>query len=146
MIQRKQTIFLLAVFLIGILMMYIPFIENSRSAENITYNLLCTFSNQELNGSIYGPFLLNCSVILLSFFVIFQFKKRILQYKLTYIIVVLNIIIVGMFFLLSFFNDSREIKVTFGALLPLLGAIFAFFAAYFIKKDEELVRSADRLR
>ncbi len=41
---------------------------------------------------------------------------------------------------------ATNIGFSFGAFLPIVSAIFAFLAAHFIKKDEQLVRSADRIR
>ncbi len=38
------------------------------------------------------------------------------------------------------------VAFNFGAILPVLSLICAYLAVHFIKKDDQLVRSADRLR
>ena len=60
----------------------------------------------------------------------------------------LNVFIIGLFFLLSYIKKDviGEIHYTFGAFLPILSMVFAFLAAHFIKKDEQLVRNSDRIR
>jgi hypothetical protein len=47
---------------------------------------------------------------------------------------------------LFFFNLGKEVSYKEGAYLPLIQIILVFLAQRSIKKDEELVRSADRLR
>jgi hypothetical protein len=56
--------------------------------------------------------------------------------------------LIGLFFLLSFIKVGQPgtISYSFGSFLPIISAVFAFLAAHFIKKDEQLVRNADRIR
>lgn len=149
MIQRKQTLFLLAVFIIGILMFFIPFQSLTQTKMIWSVHLLPVLNiGITTNGNIYAPLILNLLVIVLSIATIFQFKNRPLQYKLANVIALLNVFIVGLFFLLSFVTvgEGDTLKFAFGAFLPILSIICAFLAAHFIKKDEQLVRSADRIR
>ena len=147
MIQRKQTLFLLAVIIINILMLFIPFIRFNRASESFTMNLAEGISSAGASSNIYYPFAINAIVILLTTLVIFLYKNRILQYKLANLVVLFNVCITGLFFLLSYINVPAEnISFTIGSFLPLISAIFAFSSAHFIKKDEQLVRSADRIR
>lgn len=100
-----------------------------------------------MNNQIYVPFILDILVILLSVITIFQFKNRVLQYKLANLTLLCNVFVTGLFFLLNFFKGNPgDVHFTFGAFLPLIGGLFAFLAGHFIKKDEQLVRSADRIR
>ena len=87
-------------------------------------------------------------VFVLSIIVIFLFKKRILQFKLTNIIILFNVMILGLFFLLDFvvLEAGRTISYEVGSFLPVISIVFAYMASHFIKKDEQLVRSADRIR
>ncbi len=76
-----------------------------------------------------------------------MYKNRVLQYKLANLLVVFNVFMTGLFFLLNYINVPAEnVSFAIGAFLPLISAGFAFLAAHFIKKDEQLVRSADRIR
>ena len=147
MIQRKQSLFLLAVVIIDILMFFIPFISFNRASEPFTINLAEGISSVGVSSNIYYPFIINALVILLSTIIIFLYKNRVLQYKLANLVVLFNVFITGLFFLLDYINVSAEnISFSLGAFLPLISAIFAYLAAHFIKKDELLVRSADRIR
>lgn len=148
MIQRKQSLFLLAVAVIGILMLFIPFQQFSTSEKISPICLMPGCSPEILGNAIYGPMVLNFLVIIISILVIFQYKSRVLQYKLSNILALLNVFVTGLFFLLTFTKVelSGSVSYSFGAFLPIIGAVFAFLAAHFIKKDEQLVRSADRIR
>jgi uncharacterized membrane protein len=147
MIQRKQSLFLLAVALVALLLFFIPFISFTRANEDFSLGLIEAISSISVTSHIYYPFILNVLVLILSFVTIFLFKNRVLQYKLANGLVLLNIFIMGLFFLLSFLNIPVDKSAfSFGAFLPVIGAAFAFLAAHFIKKDEQLVRSADRIR
>jgi hypothetical protein len=90
----------------------------------------------------------NLLIVILTVVTIFLYKNRVFQYKLANLSVLFNLFMIGFFFLLSFANDGfvGSVNYQFGAFLPTFSAIFAFFAAHFIKKDELLVRSADRIR
>lgn len=148
MIQRKQSLFLLAVAIIGVILIFIPFQHFNTVDKVFPICLMPGCSPEIVASNIYGPMVLNILVVLLSVLVIFQYKNRVLQYKLANILILLNVFIIGLFFLLSFVKEGviGTISYSFGAFLPIIGAIFAFLAAHFIKKDEQLVRSADRIR
>ncbi|MCZ8286855.1 MAG: DUF4293 family protein, partial [Bacteroidia bacterium] len=68
MIQRKQTLFLLATAIIAIITLFVPFltIEITTPAA-IGLSLVEGLKHQEVvNSQIYFPFILNCLVIILS--------------------------------------------------------------------------------
>jgi hypothetical protein len=148
MIQRKQTLFLLAVFIIAIVMIFIPFQVLLTSGESWNIALIAGNSWIILNSNMYYPNILNVLIIVLSIFTIFKYKNRPLQYKLSNVIALLNVFMVGLFFLLPFTqaNTGESIRYVFGAFLPIFSMGFAFLAAHFIKKDEQLVRNSDRIR
>lgn len=142
MIQRIQSLFLLATSIMAIVLLFVPFFTISDE------NIKGSFSLLTATGSVsnaYYLMILNNMVILLSIITIFLFKKRTVQFKLSNLLVLLNVFIIGLSFLLNFENQL-VIKTTFWAFFPIIGAVFSFFAAHFIKKDELLVRSADRIR
>ena len=98
--------------------------------------------------NIIYPFIIDCLSIIIAFVTIFLFNKRPLQYKMANILALLNVFIVGLFFLLNYNKVGEETKLSYstGAFLPILSIVCAFLAAHFIKKDEQLVRSTDRIR
>ena len=84
----------------------------------------------------------------LTFFTIFQFKKRQLQFVLGRLSILINFILLG---ILVYFtqNLSGEITVSekgIGLLIPIITIVLVALANKAIKKDEELVKSVDRLR
>jgi hypothetical protein len=93
-------------------------------------------------------FVLFIASAILTLLAIFQFKKRQLQFVLGRLAILINFILVG---ILVYFtqNLSGEIKVSekgIGLLIPIFTIVFVVLANKAIKKDEELVKSVDRLR
>lgn len=148
MIQRKQTLFLLAVAIIAILQFFLPFQVVNTNDVAFPVDLLTGFKTPSITSNIYFPLIFNIIILILSVIIIFLYKNRVLQYKLANLLVVFNMFLVGLFFILSYTKESgpEAISYQFGSFLPLISAIFAYLAAHFIKKDEQLVRSADRIR
>jgi hypothetical protein len=150
MIQRKQTLFLLAVLIINIILFFLPFLNISLSDNTEIYGLSfiggCGPSISNSN-TIY-PSILNTCIVVLALITIFLYKRRTIQFKLSNIIVLLNVVITGLFFLLSYIKEGviGEIQYTFVTFMPIISATFAFLAAHYIKKDEQLVRNSDRIR
>ena len=148
MIQRKQTLFLLAVTIIAISMFFIPFQKLSYNQTSWCICLMPGCSADIIHNNIYVPMILNILTLILSVAIIFLYKNRVLQYKLSNLLMIFNVFIVGLFFIFSYVKEGAPGTVNYliGSFLPLISAFFAFLAGYFIKKDEQLVRSADRIR
>lgn len=129
MIQRIQSVFLLVVVLCGIAwIIFIQFIETSLS---------------DWDNLILGSSILNSISILLTLFNIFSYKNRKLQIKISSFLIILNILICLISFLLAnYFIIDKLYPLCF----PLIATVFSFLARKYIKKDEELVRSSDRIR
>lgn len=100
------------------------------------------------NLVLASVFVLFMASSLLTLITIFQFKKRQLQFVLGRLTILINFILVG---ILVYFaqNLSGEIQVSekgIGLLIPIFTIVFVALANKAIKKDEELVKSVDRLR
>ncbi len=145
MIQRIQTLFLLlAAGSFGALF-FIPMALSD------------TVTTQFLSDKMYDvtdhPVLLGLAALggVIALLSIFLFKNRPLQLKLGYIIIIMAILLPLAAFLL-FMNESAMLDASAivvdqaGMYLPLLAIVFGFFSNYFIRKDERLVKSMDRLR
>ncbi len=79
---------------------------------------------------------------------IFLFKNRKLQFVLGRLNIILNFILLGFFVYLSL-NLSGETVVSekgIGMFLPIISIVCIALANKAIKKDEDLVKSVDRLR
>jgi len=148
MIQRKQTIFLLLVSLRAIAQFFIPIQTLTFEDKSWQICLMPGCSADVMGNNIYVAMILNIIILILSTSIIFLYKNRILQYKLANLLMVFNVFLVGLFFIFSFIKIGTPGIISYqsGAFLPLLSAVFAYLAAYYIKKDEQLVRSADRIR
>jgi hypothetical protein len=84
----------------------------------------------------------------LSLISIFSFKNRKSQFVLGRLSIILNFILLGVFVYQSL-NLSGETNVSekgIGMLLPIFSIVCLVLANKAIKKDEDLVKSVDRLR
>ena len=137
MIQRIQSIFLAVVVLCGLSFLVFPF------ASYEGYPPL--FLSNPTNIAPIGNYL----SILTALVALFCYKKRKLQINLCYLIMLVNLCLFSTVLCLTnqLYNHGVE-KVTFlfPTYLILVSIVAAFWAGIFIKKDEELVRSADRIR
>lgn len=79
---------------------------------------------------------------------IFLFKNRKTQLQISAIAMVANLLGLGYAAFLLYQNkiDFANLAIAVGAYLPLIAVLFEILANRAIRKDEKLVRSADRLR
>lgn len=143
MIQRIQTIFLLDVIIVFVLLMFLPVYQVT----------LATTAGTMVSGYLlFIPLLLIPMAIisLLALVTIFSYKNRPRQIKMCRIGLILSLLIsVNAMIFPQFFvhGVNREyLQVASGAYLFPLNIVFFALAAFFIKKDENLVKAADRLR
>ncbi len=149
MIQQKQTLFLSIIAIIAFLQGFFPFISLT-ILEYGTFSLsfFPGCGPAIFNSNIVIPSMVNIACLLLNIAIIFLYKNKTLQYKLTILLGLLNVCLFCSFFLLSYINEEIKGVITYkiGTFLPLISSILSFLTANFIKKDEQLVRSADRIR
>jgi len=136
MIQRIQTIYLLLAAAVSGGLIFV-------------FNLWTTTENIKFfakDDDIYlGMFL---GSALLSFIAIFMYTNRKSQFVVGRLNILLNLILLG-FFVYQSLNVSGEANVSekgIGMLLPILSIVLLVLANKAIKKDEDLVKSVDRLR
>lgn len=145
MIQRIQTIFLLLAGGAFGALFALPFASTtSPETEGI-------FSDSVYNV-MDNPALLALAVIgiLITVIAIFSFNKRPVQMKLGYLGMVVAILIpvVALLYFSSQVGQLADQPTAdeLGMFVPGLALIFFLLANYFIKKDDKLVKSMDRLR
>lgn len=136
MLQRIQTIFLLAVVLInGVLPFWVYLWTDAQGAA--------VYAQNDLTVS-----LIFLSSAVLAFITIFLYKNRKNQFVINRLNIILNLILLGVFvyrsLILSGENNISEKGI--GMLLPIVSIVFLVLANRAIKKDEDLVKSVDRLR
>lgn len=88
------------------------------------------------------------ATVLLALVSIFSYKKRQNQFVINRLNMILNFIIIGLLVYHSL-NLSGEAQVSekgIGMLLPIFSIVFLALANKAIKRDEDLVKSVDRIR
>ncbi len=136
MIQRVQTVFLL---IVAILAAVLPFFASLWTLDDGTV----VFAKNETYISI--AFYVSAA---LAFIAILLFKSRKNQFVVNRLNMICNLFILG-FFVSRSLNLSGGTIVSekgIGMLIPLFSIVFLVLANRFIKKDEDLVKSVDRLR
>ena len=150
MLQRLQTLFLLLIVILASLFIFAPF-ELIKTYQSVyLINLKVWDKAEYIKPIIYLPFSLNILVIVLTLFTIFKFKNRALQMVLCRVIAFISGCIIACLFSFSYINlteaNDAIISYSYITFLPGLNVLLAFIAKRFIKYDEELVKSADRIR
>jgi tellurite resistance protein TehA-like permease len=152
MIQRIQTVFLLIAFILVGLLFFIPF-ASIMSTDIFNLSILGVSSvNPKLNAGLEQPFWLTglgTISALLILIDIFLYKKRKLQINLCFVSLVLLIALnLSMYTVTQDFHTlfSAEISYKIAFVFPLVAAVLVFLAYRSIKKDDNLVRSLDRIR
>lgn len=137
MIQRIQTIYLLLAFVVtGILLFFIPLWTMSDGKEYY-------FMQSQVYTIILG---LSTTLSLLS---IVSYKKRQNQFVIGRLNIILNLILLGLFVYRSLNLSGETVTVSekgIGMFLPVVAVVLLVLANKAIKKDEDLVKSVDRLR
>lgn len=144
MIQRLQSVYLfLAALLSGVVVFFVSlWFDNN----NEPFFAVAAFKTSNLLLKIMA--ILFFSSALISLFSIFKFKNRQLQFVLGRINILINFILLGILVYFSQ-NLSGETVVSMkgiGLLIPIFTIVLVVLANKAIKKDEELVKSVDRLR
>ena len=134
MLQRIQTIYLLFVFLLQLAgFIFLP------------QRLLYSGVSVEVNQS-YILLISNLLLIVVPFWNIFQFRNRKRQFVLNRVLLLITF---GVLFnqCIGYFNaDTNETHQLLVSVVAIFTIIFISLANKAIKRDEDLIRSADRLR
>ena len=154
MIQRIQSIYLFVAAIVTAFTFIFPFAEYLK--DNTTYLLNITgLTNNSTPNTIFNAYPLLLLVILcliISIITILLYKNRILQARLCNLNILLYVMLIAGIF---FYSDKAEQELgiegllttfKFGSIAPILSIILTFMANRAIRKDEALVRAADRIR
>jgi len=160
MIQRIQSVFLLLVGISMALFLVLPSWIIAHPDTGEMYKLYSTFmmhqsAGTQASGYIFYPYSFSGGLavisILIAFIEIFKYKNRLTQMKLG---LLNSIVMVGALLLLvilSYFDQMKLLpgirgEYQPGLFMPAAALIFNSLANRFIRKDEKLVRSVDRIR
>ncbi|HXB08088.1 MAG TPA: DUF4293 domain-containing protein [Puia sp.] len=153
MLQRKQTLWMLAALICSVLTFNFAFYTGNvlvganghvfmrlRAAPNLGFG-----KDSASAGSVL-ILVITVIIILGLLYDIFMFKARKKQ-----VWIIIGLIVLSLLNIFLYWNASQpphfvEGNYGMGALLSLAIPVFLFMAARGIRKDEKLVKSADRLR
>ena len=159
MIQRIQSVYLLAACLVCILCMTQPlgfYISNQGGQMAVMNNLFLRYTPQiaigGLDGTCFNPapmFVVLLIVSSLSLLDILLFRRRALQMRICNFCIILLVLWYGLYayFIYSLGNGlEASFRPHWTAALPFCSLVLLYLAFRGILKDEMLVKSLERLR
>ena len=139
MLQRIQTIYLVfAAVVTGVMPFVFPLWKQQSGSEIVNFYFMQEISYVALFG-------LSTTLSIIS---IITFKKRQNQFVMGRLNIILNLFLLGLFVyrLLTLSGEASVSEKGIGMFLPIVAIVFLVLANKAIKKDEDLVKSVDRLR
>jgi uncharacterized membrane protein len=143
MIQRVQTVYLLMASIFSGVLIFVFNLWESIEKSIFALDLLKSESN--LLKLIPVLFLVSA---ILAFVAIFIFKNRKLQFVIGRLTILINLILLGLLIYVSLTlpGEASVSEKGIGMFIPILAILLLVLANKAIKKDEDLVKSVDRLR
>ncbi|WP_299058709.1 DUF4293 domain-containing protein [uncultured Polaribacter sp.] len=143
MIQRIQSIYLLIATAISGGLIFVFDLWNNLKVAVFALDL---FTRESLLLKVIPVLFLLSAMV--SFLSIFLFKNRKLQFVVGRLVILINLFLLGLLIYVSL-TLPGEISISekgIGMFLPILVILLIVLANKAIKKDEDLVKSVDRLR
>lgn len=150
MIQRIQSLYILLAFFLGLISLYIPWVTYQQSDVSFVFKL---FSSDQavlsamLTSTMVAVF---CAIALGS---LISFKNRKRQMMLVKVTMVIALLVISAFAFDHYQNIQvlkvdGELSMNYGlpAVFPVINLILLWLAHRGVKKDEDLIKSVDRLR
>lgn len=153
MIQRIQSVFLLVAAIVTIVLIFMP-VGDIYTAE-AQYTFTC-FNVHLPNGQVVMSTLYIALILILSaclsLYAIFKYKDRMKQTRivsinmLVFLVAIMLMIWVYPDYIFQKKFEMAGFRFNYWIMIFVLPPVCMFLANRFIRKDEQLVRSADRLR
>ena len=151
MIQRPQTLLLFLLVLLGVSLMFVSLgTVSAASGSEIIY--LVPFTNAEISSTAghMAAIAINFASLILAFVAVFLYLRREIQRRICLGLMALWLILGLMMAFCPFVEESSAIINVYrnytGPVIGFVGALTAYMAARYIKKDIDLLKSADRIR
>ncbi len=143
MIQRIQTLYLLLATICSGVLVFTFTLWKENELSTYASDL---FTSENMLLKIVPIFFMGSS--LLSLLTIFLFKKRQLQFVLNRLNILINLILLGVliYYLLTLSGETMVSEKGIGVFIPFVVVLLLVLANRGIYKDENLVKSVDRLR
>jgi hypothetical protein len=154
MFQSIQTIYLLFVPVVIIVMFFIPLASFESVDGNFTLYLKGFCFPEEMDASVSSVWLimpaLGVLLGVMAIVIALMFKNRIIQLRANRFLLLINVLfIASIFYMTDKVTEGESVirhAYNIGAYLSLLPAILIYLANGRIRRDEQKVRAADRLR
>jgi hypothetical protein len=155
MIQRIQSLYLLLTSLASILFLkgaFLTFFDNSGTAIKITFSGIVKYpsnSDPVKTGEAWPVMTLALLIPVLSLIIIFLYKNRFIQMLFARILILLISVLIGTCLVYTYIIISKfeaEFASWYKLIIPFIQLILSLLAYKCIKKDDDLVKSYDRLR
>jgi Na+-translocating ferredoxin:NAD+ oxidoreductase RnfA subunit len=145
MIQRIQSIFLLLSGLSFLALFKVPFAMSTEPIPNLLSDLFYNVQDSPILMALAGV------GGLVTIGAIFLYNNRGLQLKMTNLSIIASILLVVVAVLLMYNERTLTTKASLiedqlGIYLPIISLALSIFAGRYIRKDENIVQSMDRLR
>jgi len=154
MLQRIQTVYLLLASILLFLTIVMGFASYSWGEHQVFFSIV-GLSENPAEISTWFPYRIVVPLIAaMCLFSIVQFKKRKLQMTIGRIVILLLLVLITFIFI-DLYTLADKLVVTeldvlmetgYGIYLPVAALPLVFLANRAIKKDENLIKSVDRLR
>ncbi len=156
MIQRVQTMYLVLVKIFALLFIFLPLGKVSHDTGIFSFSIALirvpeVFGEVMVNSWLrYGVIALAIIAMILSLIATLSYKNRKKQIKICHINTLAHILMITLtfFYVDNVIKEAFENDFSYGVAIvfPLLSLLLLLLAIRAIKKDENLVKAADRLR
>ncbi|MDD4968706.1 MAG: DUF4293 domain-containing protein [Paludibacter sp.] len=155
MLQRIQTVYLLAIVVLSGIVVFSPLADLINKADNLFYLVdfkgisLVQQTGNVVESRVWGLNSVSLVVPILALITIFSFKNRLKQIRFT----VINMVFIVSFYIFMILylwpacerlHADWHLRIV--SAFPLVNLILSYLAIGSIGKDEKLVKSLDRLR
>ena len=155
MIQRIQTLYLLAIVILSAFVILLPIADLINAVDKLIYLVdfkgisLIQATGNTIESRIWALSSVSAVIPILALITIFSYKNRLKQIRLT---VINMIFMIGFYVFLALYlwpacerlHADWHLRII--AIFPLINLILSYLAIGAIGKDEKLVKSLDRLR
>ena len=146
MIQRIQTVDLIAAGLFVASLLKLNFAEIVADNDVYMFSAKGIFNNETLIFNGLPIAVLIGVVALLHFVIIAIYKKRTMQIRIAVFTIILLFGLLGLLFYFTYTHDLAKVAFKIPVIFPLVAVILDFLAIRAIRKDENLIRSLNRIR
>jgi len=153
MIQRIQSLYLLVAALLNSLLFFIPLNEMISGDHILRLSVQglydVTTAESVLISDLFALMIIVIISTALAFISIFLYKNRKLQMRMALYNSILEL---GITFLTLYFayqiatTHETTLGFSIGLIIPIIGSVLSYLAFRAIKKDDDLVKSVDRIR